>query len=419
MEGSAGSSSGTKTGIDGGRFVAADVAGRDPFEDWKAFFEFLKNRQPPRSLSDCTANDAVEFLRGLPSDKVEALVRSLSADTFKTILGSQMANPFHSQIVRTFLMEFAEEQITEKEFGNKKLSHHNKEDLFEMRLTTNDVDNVDSLLIPNKDARKYFPFINFQVDTEGFIRFDDEEGKIWLFGYSYHNIGRRCEFTTGWRRYVKEKQLSAGDSVFFQRDRTDNLRFFIGCIRCDGGAAPRNDALEASPSAVLNPTSPATSVKKLELRENPKEVKTSFQQRLPEHSITGFDPILVISCGNNQDSDETYFISCICNELYMRGFTPCKYDLTRSTVTGNLEMLYRSRACIMIITMIYASSRVCLEEFVAIMGHLEANNLVLLPVFFNVTPGSFEDSVPASQVQKWRKALNKLSDYKKHQYMKG
>ncbi|KAL1195093.1 Disease resistance protein RPP2A [Cardamine amara subsp. amara] len=419
MEGSAGSSSGTKIG---GKFEAADVAGRDLFEDWKAFFEFLKNRQPPHPLSDCTATDAVEFLRGLPSDKVKAVVRSLSAlsaDTFKTILGSQMANPFHSQIVRTFLMEFAEEQTSEKEYDKKKLSHHNKEDLFEMRLTTKDLDNVDSLLIPNEDAKKYFPFINFQGGTTSFIRFEDEDGKEWLFGYSYHNIGRRCEFTTGWSMYVKEKQLSAGDSVFFQRDRMDNLRFFIGCIRRDDVAAPRNDALEASRSAVLTPTSPATSEKKLVLREKPKEVKTPSQQRLPEHSITGFDPILVISCGNNQDSDEIYFISCIFNELYMRGFTPCRYDLTRRKVTGNPEMLYRSRVCIMIITMNCARSRECLEELVATMGHLEANNLALLPVFFNVIHGSFENSVPASQVQKWRKALNKLSVHKKHHYTKG
>ncbi|XP_010449344.1 PREDICTED: disease resistance protein RRS1-like isoform X1 [Camelina sativa] len=397
------------------KFEAADVGCRDPFEELKAFFEFLKNSKPPRSLSDCTANDAVEFLRRMPSDKVEAVVRSVSGDTFKRILGSHNENPFDSQIVRTFLMELAEEQTSQKEFFKNMLSHHTKEDLFEMRLKTNDVDNVDSLIITDEDARNYFPFTNFQGGTESLIRFEDQDGKGWLFGYSYHNIGSQCEFTRGWSRYVKENQLSVGDSVFFQRHRMDSSKFFIGCRRHNAGAAPAS----SSQSAALNPTSPATSKMKLELREKLKEVEIPFQQGLPEHSITGSDPILVISCGKNQDSEETYFISCIYNELCRRGFTTCSYDLDRSTMTGDPDTLYRSRVCIMIITMNYARSRECLAKFTVIMGHLEAINLALLPVFFNVIPGSFENSVHAFEVHKWRKAMNKLFVYNGKQYIKG
>ncbi|XP_010439702.1 PREDICTED: probable WRKY transcription factor 19 [Camelina sativa] len=164
------------------------------------------------------------------------------------------------------------------------------------------------------------------------------------------------------------------------------------------------------------------------------EVETPLQLKFPGHSITGFEPVLLISCGgdNDQDSEERYFISYIFNELCLRGFAPLRYDITRSIVNGCPEMLYRSRVAVIIFSMNYARSTECLDGFVATMDYLKANNLLLIPVFFKVSledvsgqscyfekPFSrLENSVQASQVLKWRAAMIKLTSINRCHYMK-
>lgn len=301
MEGSSSSSSGTKIGV----------------EDWEAFCEYLRNLQPPRSLSDCTANDVVEFLRCLPFDRLEAVVVNLSANTFKTMFGSHMENPFCSQIVRTFLMEFAEEQTSQKEYGRKKLS-----------------------LSPLSVSGEY-----------------------------KQNI----------------------------------------CTRHDD--VPLRESLL---SKVPDPTLQATSSETLQLREELKEVETPLQPDI--------NPITVISCGHDQDPEETYFISYILNELGLHGFIPCRYDLTRSTVTESPVM---ARVCIMIISMMNNTRfRECLDKFSALMDHLEADKVALIPVYFKSSrdyskSAQLGNSVQASQVQKWWEATIKCSVFNTYHYIKG
>uniref|UniRef100_A0A1J3HY47 Putative WRKY transcription factor 19 n=2 Tax=Noccaea caerulescens TaxID=107243 RepID=A0A1J3HY47_NOCCA len=420
MEGLAGSGSGIKIGI------IEDVS-RNHIE---AFTEFLRNRQPPRLLSECTAGDAVEFFRPLPSDKIEALVSSLRAASVSKIDGNHKDSPFESPVIRAFLKELLNE-TREKENGEKNINY--KKNLLEQCLTASDVRNH-FFIGANKDVEKYFPLAAVLGGTERILRLEDadEEGKPWMFKYSY--FWQSYVLTEGWSSYVKEKQLGAGDFVFFQRHLTDRSRLFIGCRRREGGKSPRNDALVSSRNAVLNPTSPATSAKTLELREKLKEFETPLQLELPEHSIPVVDdPVSVIYCGEYQDSEERYFISYIFNDLCLHGFTPLRYDLTRSIVTGNPKMLYRSRVGIIIFSMNYARSRGCLDGFVAIMDHLKANNLVIIPVFFKVSlldvrgqSGSYEkvftrlkNSVQASQILKWRAAMLELCSINRYQYMKG
>ncbi|CAF2148601.1 unnamed protein product [Brassica napus] len=166
---------------------------------------------------------------------------------------------------------------------------------------------------------------------------------------------------------------------------------------------------------------------------NLKEVETPFQPKLSEHCVTGSDPILVIYCGDNQVSEEIYLISYIFNELCARGFAPLRYDMKKSTVTENQKLLHISRVGIIIFSMNFAHSRECLDGFVAVMDHLKANELVLIPVFFKVSvsdvrgqSGSFGkaftrlgDSVMASQVLKWRAAMIKLASIIGYAYKKG
>lgn len=397
MEGSSGSGSGSAS--------ASETKVGDEY--WEAFCEFLSNSQPQNSAEVANSNDFVEFLRRLPPNRIEAVFSDLGAATLKEILGSINENPLDSQIVRTFFDEYMKEQNSEKEYGKKRLSynsvpgeckseftgqHHpvNKEFLFKISLTTTD----EVYLVIDKDFEKYFPSYfssSAAGDTEYVFQADDEEGKQWMFIYSYINARKSYALTKGWSNYVQEKQLRAGDFVFFQRHLINRSKFFIGYRRRDVSALP-----EYLPSAVPDP-----------------------KLRLPK-----IYPVLVVSCGDDQESEETYFISYILNELRLRGFTPCRYDLSRTTATANPGMLRISSVCIMIISMNNVRSPECLDVFLAMMDSLKANKVALIPVYFKVSGESSKrarlgNQVQASQAQKWRDAMIKLTVFNRYEYLKG
>ncbi|CAA7054874.1 unnamed protein product [Microthlaspi erraticum] len=392
MEGSSGSGSGSETKVG--------------VEDWEAFCELLSNSQPQNSAEVANSDDFVEFLRRLPSNRIEAVVGDLTAA--EEILGSVKENPLGSQIVRSFFDEYLKEKNSEQKYGKTRLSHNSvprefiseftgqhpvyKEFLFKICLTTAD----EAYLVIDNDLEKYFPSYfssSAAGDTEYVFQAEDEKGKQWKFIYSYLNTRQSYALTKGWSKYVQEKQLCAGDLVFFQRHVINRRRFFI-----DYNSTRDVFALtESLPSTVL----PSTKL------------------RLPK-----INPILVVSCGDDQESEETYFISYILNELRLRGFTPCRYELSRTTVTANPGMLRRSSVCIMIISMNNARSPECLDVFLAMMDSLKANKVALIPVFFKVSGDSSKrarlgNQVQASQAQKWREAMVKLTVFNRYEYMKG
>lgn len=106
-----------------------------------------------------------------------------------------------------------------------------KEPMFEKPLTPSDVGKLNRLVIPKQHAEKYFPLSGDSVDKGLLLSFEDESGKYWRFRYSYWNSSQSYVLTKGWSRYVKEKQLDAGDAVLFERHRTDGERLFIGWRR--------------------------------------------------------------------------------------------------------------------------------------------------------------------------------------------
>ncbi|KAL0691341.1 hypothetical protein Bca4012_091020 [Brassica carinata] len=122
------------------------------------------------------------------------------------------------------------------------LHHHqndavvDREYLFEKSLTPSDVGKLNRLVIPKQHAEKHFPLNNAADDVAAaettekgmLLTFEDESGKCWKFRYSYWNSSQSYVLTKGWSRYVKDKQLHAGDVVFFQRHRFDLHRVFIG-----------------------------------------------------------------------------------------------------------------------------------------------------------------------------------------------
>ncbi|XVE75913.1 hypothetical protein DITRI_Ditri12bG0130100 [Diplodiscus trichospermus] len=108
---------------------------------------------------------------------------------------------------------------------------HEREPMFEKPLTPSDVGKLNRLVIPKQHAEKYFPLGGDSGDKGLLLSFEDESGKCWRFRYSYWNSSQSYVLTKGWSRYVKEKQLDAGDIILFERHRTDGDRLFIGCRR--------------------------------------------------------------------------------------------------------------------------------------------------------------------------------------------
>ncbi|XVF76147.1 hypothetical protein PTKIN_Ptkin13bG0242900 [Pterospermum kingtungense] len=146
-------------------------------------------------------------------------------------------------------MFFSSNQDEEEELddptstGNTELNPNQdeRESLFEKPLTPSDVGKLNRLVIPKQHAEKYFPLGGDSGDRGLLLSFEDESGKFWRFRYSYWNSSQSYVLTKGWSRYVKEKQLDAGDVVVFQRHRTNGDRLFIGWRRrgaaVDGGNA--------------------------------------------------------------------------------------------------------------------------------------------------------------------------------------
>lgn len=90
-----------------------------------------------------------------------------------------------------------------------------REHMFDKVLTPSDVGKLNRLVIPKQHAENYFPLDDNQNGTV--LDFQDRNGKMWRFRYSYWNSSQSYVMTKGWSRFVKEKKLFAGDTVSFHR----------------------------------------------------------------------------------------------------------------------------------------------------------------------------------------------------------
>ncbi|MCD7455040.1 hypothetical protein HAX54_026917 [Datura stramonium] len=82
--------------------------------------------------------------------------------------------------------------------------------LFQKELTPSDVGKLNRLVIPKKYALKYFPQIN---DEE--LVFYDTSRRSWKFRYCYWKSSQSYVFTKGWNKFVKDKGLTANDTIIF------------------------------------------------------------------------------------------------------------------------------------------------------------------------------------------------------------
>ncbi|GMJ04736.1 ETHYLENE RESPONSE DNA BINDING FACTOR 1, TEMPRANILLO 1 [Hibiscus trionum] len=104
-----------------------------------------------------------------------------------------------------------------------------REQLFEKAVTPSDVGKLNRLVIPKQHAEKYFPLQTGSASKEILLHLEDANGKIWRFRYSYWNSSQSYVLTKGWSRFVKEKNLNAGDIVSFQRSTGPDKQLYIDC----------------------------------------------------------------------------------------------------------------------------------------------------------------------------------------------
>ncbi|KAG6508308.1 AP2/ERF and B3 domain-containing protein Os01g0693400-like [Zingiber officinale] len=115
--------------------------------------------------------------------------------------------------------------------GYRKPSPSPREMLFEKAVTPSDVGKLNRLVIPKQHAVKHFPL---SLPAGGGIGKcvllhleEDGDGKKWRFKYSYWNSSQSYVLTKGWSRFVKEKQLKAGDTVSFWRSIGPEKQLYI------------------------------------------------------------------------------------------------------------------------------------------------------------------------------------------------
>ncbi|XAR65393.1 hypothetical protein NMG60_11009510 [Bertholletia excelsa] len=101
------------------------------------------------------------------------------------------------------------------------------EQLFEKAVTPSDVGKLNRLVIPKQYAEKHFPLQSGSTCKGILLNFKDVAGKVWRFRYSYWNSSQSYVLTKGWSRFVKEKNLKAGDIVSFHRSTTPDKQLFI------------------------------------------------------------------------------------------------------------------------------------------------------------------------------------------------
>ncbi|KQK02620.1 AP2/ERF and B3 domain-containing protein Os01g0141000 [Brachypodium distachyon] len=124
--------------------------------------------------------------------------------------------------------------------------------LFEKAVTPSDVGKLNRLVVPKQHAEKHFPLkrrassqlpepektagAGIGAGNKGvLLNFEDGEGKVWRFRYSYWNSSQSYVLTKGWSRFVREKGLGAGDAIVFSCSSAyGEKQFFIDCKKKNG-----------------------------------------------------------------------------------------------------------------------------------------------------------------------------------------
>ncbi|KAL6505711.1 regulator of (H+)-ATPase in vacuolar membrane [Orobanche hederae] len=121
-----------------------------------------------------------------------------------------------------------------------------REHLFEKAVTPSDVGKLNRLVVPKQHAEKHFPLQSGNISKGVLLNFEDIGGKVWRFRYSYWNSSQSYVLTKGWSRFVKEKNLRAGDIVSFQGSTGPDKQLYIDWKSRDGSGTSSAAAGAAS-----------------------------------------------------------------------------------------------------------------------------------------------------------------------------
>jgi RAV-like factor len=136
-----------------------------------------------------------------------------------------------------------------------------REPLFEKAVTPSDVGKLNRLVVPKQHAEKHFPLkpslLAAATDKGVLLNFEDREGKVWRFRYSYWNSSQSYVLTKGWSRFVREKGLRAGDTIVFSHSTYgQEKQLFIDCKKTTPTTTTTEPVVPSpspSPSSVEKP----------------------------------------------------------------------------------------------------------------------------------------------------------------------
>ncbi|KAI3763894.1 hypothetical protein L2E82_13892 [Cichorium intybus] len=171
--------------------------------------------------------DAVTNLKPLETDTKEASF--LSCHSKAEIVDMLRKHTYNDELEQSKRNCNADKPISGTGLNNSSgsLTFKPHEHLFQKTVTPSDVGKLNRLVIPKQHAEKHFPVQRGSTSKGVLLHFEDNDSKVWRFRYSYWNSSQSYVLTKGWSRFVKEKNLKAGDSVCFQRSAGPEKQLYI------------------------------------------------------------------------------------------------------------------------------------------------------------------------------------------------
>ncbi|KAD2804300.1 hypothetical protein R6Q59_030180 [Mikania micrantha] len=173
--------------------------------------------------------DAVTNFKPLPADTEEASLEAsfLNSHSKAEIVDMLRKHTYNDELEQSKRNSSSRKTLFTDGFGSGQLSVNAREQLFEKTVTPSDVGKLNRLVIPKQHAEKHFPLQIGNTSKGVLLHFEDVGMKVWRFRYSYWNSSQSYVLTKGWSRFVKEKNLQAGDIVSFQRSTGPDKQLYI------------------------------------------------------------------------------------------------------------------------------------------------------------------------------------------------
>ncbi|KAI3816494.1 hypothetical protein L1987_16192 [Smallanthus sonchifolius] len=173
--------------------------------------------------------DAVTNLKLLPADTEEASFEAsfLNSHSKAEIVDMLRKHTYNDELEQSKRNCSLKNTPFSDGFGSGQKLVNAREQLFEKTVTPSDVGKLNRLVIPKQHAEKHFPLQIGNTSKGVLLHFEDVGMKVWRFRYSYWNSSQSYVLTKGWSRFVKEKNLKAGDIVSFQRSTGPDKQLYI------------------------------------------------------------------------------------------------------------------------------------------------------------------------------------------------